>query len=173
MTHTLEQLRDFQTSMGLDAPEGFTLPEQSPDARDRLDSLSKMLERTAYDLKTIGAATGNDVILLRFRLIIEELAEVAEALVNADPGQVLWEVTDLRYVVEGLAVTLGLDWDGMADVAFDRIHKANMSKLDDDGNPVREPGGKIIKGPNYKKADLSDLVERMVLNQRSRQEHDR
>lgn len=153
---TLDALREFHESMGLDAPHSFTLPPQEQGARMGQAALSKTLYELADRLKELGAANKNDVLMLRFRLIIEELAELSEAVLDGDPDQILWEATDLRYVVEGLVVTLGLDRVAME--AFSRIHAANMSKLDDHGNPVREPGGKIVKGPNYRKADLAGLA---------------
>ena len=88
---------------------------------------------------------------LRFSLIEEEFKEFEEAV---DKENVLKELTDLLYVVYGYAATYGLD----IDTAFSRVHKSNMSKLDDNGNPVRREDGKILKGPNYKEPDLSDLV---------------
>jgi len=152
---SLDALREFHLAMGLDAPERYTQPQQSAQARVGQAILSEALAGLSESLKSLGAIHDNDVTFLRFRLIVEELAEVSEALLDGDPRQVLWEVCDLIYVVSGLAVTLGLD--RAVPEAFQRIHEANMSKLDDDGNPVREPGGKIIKGPNYQKADLSDI----------------
>ncbi len=154
--HTLEALREFHEAMGLDAPRSFTYPPEDAKSRSSKAILSETLFGMADKLKDLGRIHDDDVILLRFRLIIEELGEVCEALLDGDPDKILWELTDLRYVVEGLVVTLGLDQP--AGEAFRRIHAANMSKLDDDGNPVREPGGKIIKGPNYRKADLAGLA---------------
>lgn len=158
MTKTLEQLREFHEAMAVYAPpNGFSMPPQAGGARVVQSQMVASLNQMAKVLQESCARFDQDVLLLRFRLIVEELAEAAEALLDGDPSEILWELTDLRYVVEGLVVTLGLD--PIADEAFDRIHAANMSKLGDDGNPVRDASGKIIKGPNYRKADLSDLIE--------------
>jgi len=103
---------------------------------------------------------------LRMRLIKEEVAELEEEVAKAkyQSGEytnvlpdtkeaILKELCDLMYVVSGFAVTFGLP----VQPAFVRVHKSNMSKLVD-GKPVLDEGGKVMKGPNYQKPDLSDLV---------------
>jgi predicted HAD superfamily Cof-like phosphohydrolase len=88
---------------------------------------------------------------MRFRLIIEELNEFTDA---TDKENLLKEMADLLYVVYGYAATYGLP----IDEAFKRVHESNMSKLGDDGKPLYREDGKVLKGPNYKPADLSKLV---------------
>ena len=96
---------------------------------------------------------------LRKRLIKEESEELLEALENED---------DLLYVTFGLADTYG--WN--VDVAFNRVHTSNMSKLDGEGNVLRDEGNKILKSENYEAPILSDLVygggvPQMYLNKKS------
>jgi len=67
----------------------------------------------------------------------------------------LKEIADLVYVLYGYAATYG--WD--LDKAVRRVHLSNMSKLGLDGKPIKNAQGKVIKGPNYKKPKLTDLVE--------------
>lgn len=88
---------------------------------------------------------------MRFRLIIEELNEFTDA---TDKENLLKEMADLLYVIYGYAATYGLP----IDEAFKRVHESNMSKLGDDGKPLYREDGKVLKGPNYKPADLGDLV---------------
>lgn len=107
------------------------------------------------------------------RLIKEEEAEVIEALAN-----LLKELTDFHYVLEGY-VQVGGDLSTLGNPqlphwasevfhsipfpihveALNRVHASNMSKLGEDGKPIRREDGKVLKGPNYKPADLSDLVK--------------
>ena len=96
---------------------------------------------------------GYDVDLesMRFNLILEEVDEVANA---TDKENLLKELADILYVVYGYAATYGLP----IDAAFKRVHESNMSKLGEDGKPIYREDGKVLKGPNYKPADLSDLV---------------
>tara|TARA_R100001463_G_scaffold127490_1_gene185591 strand:- start:209 stop:655 length:447 start_codon:yes stop_codon:yes gene_type:complete len=68
--------------------------------------------------------------------------------------EVLKELADLVYVCYQFAATYNLD----LDEALDRIHKSNMSKLDDEGNPIYRRDGKVLKGDNYKPPTLDDLV---------------
>ena len=100
-----------------------------------------------------GFDLGYDVELesMRFKLIIEELNEFTDA---TDKENLLKELADLLYVIYGYAATYGLP----IDEAFKRVHESNMSKLGDDGKPLYREDGKVLKGPNYKQADLGDLV---------------
>ena len=66
----------------------------------------------------------------------------------------LKELADLVYVCYQYAANLG--WD--LDEALDRVHKSNMSKLDDNGNPIYREDGKVLKSKNYQPANLTDLV---------------
>jgi predicted HAD superfamily Cof-like phosphohydrolase len=66
----------------------------------------------------------------------------------------LKEMADLQYVLSGAAVSLGLN----LEEAFKRVHESNMSKLGEDGKPIRREDGKTLKGPNYKEPYLDDLV---------------
>ena len=66
----------------------------------------------------------------------------------------LKELADLVYVCYQYAENMRWDLDG----ALDLVHKSNMSKLDEDGKPIYREDGKVLKGPNYKPPDLSDLV---------------
>lgn len=110
-----------------------------------------------------------DLLALRLGLVAEEYKEVAQA--TTDLGNALFmkrgdetitkrkeellkELADVLYVVYGFAVTYG--WD--LDEAFRRTHVSNMSKLGEDGKPILRDDGKVLKGPNYAKPDLSGLV---------------
>ena len=87
----------------------------------------------------------------RCRLVGEEFLEFLEA---TDKENLLKELADLVYVTYGYAATFGLD----LDEAVRRVHLSNLSKLGDDGNPIKDESGKVMKSPNYRKPDLSDLV---------------
>ena len=94
-------------------------------------------------------------------LIVEEFKEFLEAEgmlfreSDVHHAHALKELADLVYVCYQYAENMG--W--FLDEALDRVHKSNMSKLDDDGNPIyRESDGKVLKGPNYKPPNLEDLI---------------
>lgn len=105
------------------------------------------------------------LVRLRSRLIREEFDEVMEELsflanapdvdqVRAIYPRLLKELADLRYVVDGCAVTFGLPMDA----AYQEVHRSNMSKLLPNGNVVRREDGKVLKGPNYTEADMEQFV---------------
>ena len=70
------------------------------------------------------------------------------------PQECLKELADLVYVCYQYAANMGWDLDG----AMDRVHKSNMSKLDENGIPILREDGKVLKGPNYKPPNLEDLI---------------
>ena len=92
-------------------------------------------------------------------LIVEEFKEFLEAegsLFRDHPDvqeAALKELADLVYVCYQYAENMG--W--FLDEALDRVHKSNMSKLGEDGKPIYREDGKVLKGPNYKLPNLSDL----------------
>ena len=93
-------------------------------------------------------------------LIVEEFKEFLEAeahLYRDNPtvtAEALKELADLVYVCYQYAENM--NW--FLDEALNRVHISNMSKLDEDGKPIRREDGKVLKGPNYKPPDLSDLI---------------
>ena len=115
----------------------------------------------SYGLPVSSVAISNDFdnitkedaerISLRSNLVAEEFKE----LINAEScEEIMKEACDLVYVVLGTFVEFGWDFNE----AFRRVHESNMSKLGDDGKPLLREDGKVLKGPNYFKPDLSDLV---------------
>jgi predicted HAD superfamily Cof-like phosphohydrolase len=104
-----------------------------------------------------------DLVRLRMRLLKEEHKEVREELEKflrrkGDRGALAKELADLLYVTYGCAIVLGLD----LDEAFRRVHESNMSKLDEDGQPVFDEGGKVLKGPNYFEPTMDATVTRLI-----------
>ncbi len=93
-------------------------------------------------------------------LIVEEFKEFLEAegmLFRNNPvfpAEALKELADLVYVCYQYAENM--NW--FLDEALDRVHQSNMSKLDEDGHPIYRDDGKVLKGPNYKPPNLTDLV---------------
>lgn len=99
-----------------------------------------------------------DLLFLRDRLIEEEISEFFQAMDKSIDSKeamadFLKEAADVLYVIYGYCVTFGYDLDEV----FRRVHESNMSKLVD-GKAIYDERGKVMKGPNYKKPDLSDLV---------------
>ena len=91
---------------------------------------------------------------LRLDLIKEELSELTDAMNNKDLLEVADALTDILYVTYGAGHAFGID----LDKCFEEVQNSNMSKLDDNGKPIYNDAGKVMKGPNYFKPDLSKFV---------------
>ena len=91
---------------------------------------------------------------LRISLIQEELDELKEAVANNDLLEVADALTDLLYVTYGAGHAFGID----LDKCFNEVQNSNMSKLGKDGKPIYNQLGKVMKGPNYFKPDLSKFI---------------
>ncbi len=91
---------------------------------------------------------------LRIDLIKEELEELTEAMNNKDLLEVADALTDILYVTYGAGHAFGID----LDKCFDEVQNSNMSKLDENGKPIYNESGKVMKGPHYFKPDLSKFV---------------
>lgn len=105
-----------------------------------------------------------DLIDLKMRLINEELEELCAELygvsflcvepIHIDRAKFAKELVDVLYVVYGLGDTFGIP----VDKVFEEVHSSNMSKLGEDGRPVTRDDGKILKGPNYRPANIEKVL---------------
>ncbi|MDC2990782.1 nucleoside triphosphate pyrophosphohydrolase family protein [Candidatus Pelagibacter sp.] len=91
---------------------------------------------------------------LRLDLIKEELNELIEAMNNKDLLEVADALTDILYVTYGAGHAFGIN----LDKCFEEVQNSNMSKLDDNGKPIYNEHGKVMKGPNYFKPDLTKFI---------------
>ena len=91
---------------------------------------------------------------LRLDLIKEELSELTDAMNNKDLLEVADALTDILYVTYGAGHAFGID----LDKCFEEVQNSNMSKLDDNGKPIYNEHGKVMKGPNYFKPDLTKFI---------------
>jgi len=112
-------------------------------------------------MKTFGQEVKNKPSLssekinkLRLDLIKEELSELTEAMRNKDLLEVADALTDILYVTYGAGHAFGID----LDKCFEEVQNSNMSKLDENGKPIYNEHGKVMKGPNFFKPDLSKFV---------------
>ena len=91
---------------------------------------------------------------LRLDLIKEELNELTDAMNNKDLLEVADALTDILYVTYGAGHAFGIN----LDKCFEEVQNSNMSKLDDNGKPIYNEHGKVMKGPNYFKPDLTKFI---------------
>ena len=106
------------------------------------------------DVKTKPSFSTDKINKLRLDLIKEELDELSEAMNNKDLLEVADALTDILYVTYGAGHAFGID----LDKCFEEVQNSNMSKLDKNGKPIYNEAGKVMKGPNYFKPDLSKFV---------------
>ena len=129
-----EKVQYFHSSFGQEAPQYMSL-----DLSNRTQELLKLIE-------------------LRKSLIREEYHEVFDELESGHfyPEKIAKELADLLYVVYGAADMLGIPLDDV----FEEVHSSNMSKLDENGNPVHREDGKILKSKLYREADIKGVLDR-------------
>ena len=106
------------------------------------------------EVKTSPSLSTDKINKLRIELIKEELEELTEAMKNNDLLEVADALTDILYVTYGAGHAFGID----LDKCFDEVQNSNMSKLGENGQPIYNDAGKVMKGPNYFKPDLSKFV---------------
>ena len=106
------------------------------------------------EVKTKPSFSSDKINKLRIDLIKEELDELQEAMKNNDLLEVADALTDILYVTYGAGHAFGID----LDKCFDEVQNSNMSKLGENGDPIYNDSGKVMKGPNYFKPDLSKFV---------------
>ena len=106
------------------------------------------------EIKTKPSLSNDKINKLRIDLIKEELDELQEAMGNNDLLEVADALTDILYVTYGAGHAFGIN----LDKCFDEVQNSNMSKLGENGEPIFNESGKVMKGPNYFKPDLSKFV---------------
>ena len=106
------------------------------------------------EVKTKSEFSDDKTNKLRVDLIKEELDELTNAMKEKDLTEVADALTDILYVTYGAGHAFGIN----LDKCFDEVQNSNMSKLGDDGKPIYNEAGKVMKGPNYFKPDLSKFL---------------
>ena len=106
------------------------------------------------EVKDTPSFSTDKINKLRLDLIKEELSELTEAMNNKDLLEVADALTDILYVTYGAGHAFGIN----LDKCFEEVQNSNMSKLDDNGKPIYNEHGKVMKGPNYFKPDLTKFI---------------
>ena len=118
------------------------------------NKVGTFMKTFGQEVKTKPSFSSDKINKLRIDLIKEELDELQEAMENNDLLEVADALTDILYVTYGAGHAFGID----LDKCFDEVQNSNMSKLGENGEPIYNESGKVIKGPNYFKPDLSKFV---------------
>ena len=106
------------------------------------------------EVKNKASLSSENINNLRINLIEEELNEFKEAVIKKDLKEAADALTDILYVTYGAGHAFGIN----LDKCFEEVQKSNMSKLGDDGKPIYDEKGKVMKGPKYFKPDLKKFL---------------
>jgi predicted HAD superfamily Cof-like phosphohydrolase len=128
---------------------------------DKLELVKKFMEVFGDHISEKPSLVPQRVYELRYKLLKEENEEYLKACEKGDLVQILDAVADMMYVLYGTIITHG--FENIIDEAFDEVHDSNVSKLGEDGKPIRRSDGKIIKGPYYFPPNLSKFIKQKVI----------
>ena len=118
------------------------------------EKVGTFMKTFGQEVKQSSSFSTNKINELRVSLIKEELDELIEAIDKKDLVEVADALTDILYVTYGAGHAFGIN----LDQCFEEVQNSNMSKLDVDGKPIFNEKGKVMKGPNYFKPNLSKFV---------------
>ena len=118
------------------------------------ESVKIFMQKFRQEVKNKSEFPKENIIKLRYNLIKEELDEFKDAINKKDIKEVADALTDILYVTYGAGHAFGIN----LDKCFEEVQKSNMSKLGEDGKPIYNDLGKVMKGPKYFKPDLSKYI---------------
>jgi len=119
------------------------------------EDVKKFMDTFGQIVRTKPQFPDNKTMQLRFDLIKEELNELEHAMKTKNLKEIADALTDILYVTYGAGYAYGID----LDKCFKEVQRANMSKLGNNGKPIYNEKGKVMKGPNYLKPNLKQFVE--------------
>ena len=119
------------------------------------NKVKTFMETFGQEVKKKPSFSNEKINKLRYDLIKEELDELNDAMKNMDLVEVADALTDILYVTYGAGHAFGID----LNKCFDEVQNSNMSKLGENGKPIYNDSGKVMKGPKYFKPDLSKFVK--------------
>ena len=118
------------------------------------ESVKIFMKTFGQEVKEKAEFPSNKITSLRYELIREELEEFKDAIDKKDIKEVADALTDILYVTYGAGHAFGIN----LDECFKEVQNSNMSKLGEDGKPIYNEHGKVMKGPNYFKPNLKKFV---------------
>mgnify|MGYP001457355493 FL=1 len=119
------------------------------------EKVGTFMKTFGQEVKQSSSLSNDKINELRVSLIKEELDELIEAINKKDLAEVADALTDILYVTYGAGHAFGIN----LDKCFEEVQNSNMSKLDNNGKPIYNDNGKVMKGPNYFKPDLGKYIK--------------
>ena len=118
------------------------------------EKVGLFMKTLGQEVKTNASFSSDKINKLRIDLIEEELEELKDAISKKDLKETIDALTDILYVTYGAGHAFGVN----LDKCFDEVQNSNMSKLDDNGKPIYNEKGKVMKGPRYFKPNLKNIL---------------
>ena len=118
------------------------------------EKVKKFMQTFGQEVKTKASFPDDKIVNLRYSLIEEELSELKTAFNKKDINEVADALTDILYVTYGAGHAFGIN----LDKCFSEVQNSNMSKLGDNGKPIYNENGKVMKGPKYFKPNLKKFL---------------
>ena len=119
------------------------------------EKVGLFMKTFGQEIKTNASLSSDKINKLRIDLIEEELEELKDAINKKDLKETVDALTDILYVVYGAGHAFGVN----LDKCFEEVQNSNMSKLGEDGKPIYNENGKVMKGPNYFKPNLKQFLK--------------
>ena len=119
------------------------------------EKVGLFMKTFGQEVKTNASLSSDKINKLRIDLIEEELEELKDAISKKDLKETIDALTDILYVTYGAGHAFGVN----LDKCFDEVQNSNMSKLGEDGKPIYNENGKVMKGPNYFKPNLNQFLK--------------
>ena len=119
------------------------------------DDVKTFMQTFGQEVKIKAEFPEEKIVKLRYNLIQEELDELQNAIKTKDLKEIADALTDILYVTYGAGHAYGID----LDKCFGEVQKSNMSKLGEDGKPIYNEKGKVMKGPKYFEPNLKQFIE--------------
>ena len=119
------------------------------------DDVKTFMKTFGQEVKIKAEFPDEKIIKLRFDLIKEELNELQNAMNTKNLKEIADALTDILYVTYGAGHSYGIN----LDKCFSEVQKSNMSKLGEDGKPIYNDKGKVMKGPNFFEPNLKKFLE--------------
>ena len=119
------------------------------------DDVKTFMQTFGQEVKIKAEFPKEKIVKLRYDLIKEELNELQNAIKTKNLKEIADALTDILYVTYGAGHAYGID----LDKCFSEVQRSNMSKLGEDGKPIYNEKGKVMKGPNYFKPNLKQFIE--------------
>ena len=119
------------------------------------EKVGLFMKTFGQEVKTNASLSSDKINKLRIDLIEEELEELKDAINKKDLKETVDALTDILYVAYGAGHAFGVN----LDKCFEEVQNSNMSKLGEDGKPIYNENGKVMKGPNYFKPDLNQFLK--------------